>query len=417
MKIKKINPFDFRYFFTPTLLIVTVAGTLTHKLINPKFATIYIFMTITFLICLHLGAAGIHKVTKKQLNDHTSKLHQVTLIRSRFLFLLTQIYFIYLFAIILMFFAAGGISAFETLRTDLKGSINSYFYIPFQYFCIISICHEIFHHNQLNSNNRIAASTSTASRSKEKSFALAMVLIYFIETAALGSRSVIFVAATTFLLSWLRGSSLAISRTAIFLITGIAVSIFSFISFARLFSNPETFNWWVSQGYFNSFDFNDIGPVTATTTMLTVTFGDMAYRPITVIQHILQGNLEHTYGATSFFFWYSMLPGSQVDPGIFLNHNVFFSGTDAGIPATIVSQLFWDFGWLGISAGGVLIGLLGRLLCNLSANRKSPIYTALYAMFFVQLMLGIYGTFNIGLLLFYITLSIPLGIFMSGRIR
>lgn len=414
MKNKKINPFDFRYSFTPALLIITLIGMLTHKDINPHIIPIYGLMTILFVACLHIGAIGIKKDAAKQLKSIPPKIEKKTLLRSRIIFIATQLYFIYLFSKILTIFASGGFSAFETLRTDLKENINSYIYIPLQFFCITSICYEIFHYNHIK---RDSALLKKSPQKKERTFAVEMISLYFIETVALGSRSVIFIASIAFLFSFLRGSNRKISRTTILIVSTLTLLIFGLISFARLFSNPETFNWWVSQGYFQSFDFNEIGPITAATTMLSITFGDMVYRPMMVVESILRGNLEHSFGATSFFFWYSMLPGPQVDPGIFLNHNVFFSGTDAAIPATVISQLFWDFGWPGIFIGGTFVGLFGRLLGALSANKTSPMYTILYAMYFVQLMLGIYGAFNIGLLLFYVILAMLLMIFMDGKLK
>lgn len=415
MKLTTVNPLDFRFVFIPLFLLVTIFGAAVNNNANLAGAREYFIMVGVFVLSLVVGSWGIGPTCNRLLSSTPLNITAGSIFRSRTLFVLMQLYYAYILYKIVLIFLVTGFSAFETLRTDIKESISSYIYIPAQFVTIFCICQEIFYRNQrkfMARNNNTDLGVL-----KGKDYAIFMVLIYFAESIALGSRSVLFVAATTFSICWLRGTGKRVPIGRLAVSAFILMCLFGFIAFFRLFSNPETFNWWVEQGYFDSFDLNDIGIANAALTMLGFTIGDMVYRPVIVVQHIMKYGLDHMYGGVSFFFLYSILPGQQVDPGILLNHTVFHGGTDAAIPATIVSQLFWDFGWPGVMCGGLIIGLIGRGLIKMSLTNLSTFFTVLYAMFLVQLILGIYGTFNMGLLLFYTLMGLPLAVWINGRVH
>jgi hypothetical protein len=423
MKLTTANPFDFRVVFIPMFLLVTGFGASVNNNFHLKSSGEYFLMVALFVLSLVVGSWGIGPLCNRLLRSTPLNITTTSIVKARALFLIVQFYYGYILYNVIMIFLGSGFSAFETLRTDIKEHISSYIYIPAQFIAIFCICHEIFYRNQrrfvfknkANYSDGVVFAPQIKKCLRRKDYAVFMIFIYFIESLPLASRSIVFMAAIAFGICWFRGFGKRISIIRSLVFASIFIFLFGFISFYRLFSNPETFNWWVDQGFFESFELQEIGLANAAITMLGFTLGDMVYRPITVVEHIINNSLDYMYGGVSFFFLYSMLPGQQIDPARTLNYNVFHGGTDAGTPATLVSQLFWDFGWCGAIFGGLVVGLIGRGLIRMSLTNLGTIFTLLYAIFLVQLILGIYGTFNVGLLIFYMLLGIPLSIWVNGR--
>jgi hypothetical protein len=91
-------------------------------------------------------------------------------------------------------------------------------------------------------------------------------------------------------------------------------------------------------------------------------------------------------------------PGKPEPPAVAFRKAVFGDAVGAGRPTTIVGDFFYDFGFVGILVGSMLLGVGARGLLGLVSGRKpSGFAVGLYALSMVVLYQLVIGTYSIAL--------------------
>jgi hypothetical protein len=364
------------------------------------FVGAYMLLCLLFLLFFCIGSGKTKAHTNFLLN---TAVHVSAGCRRRALclFLVGQLYYLYIILSILTRFTSVGFSIFENLRVSIKEDLIVYLFFPTHFFSLVSTCYLLQY--EAFENNKSSSYSGWFSFSIGK----LMGLILIAENLIIGSRSSLLTIGLSLYLCAMRGRRKQISFLRL-IICGLVLSyVLGSIAFWRLYSNSQTFNWWVVNGYFVSSDLTDIGFIAPPFVMVAHTLKDMFFRAVVVADAIDIARLDLGYGGITFFMLYSILPGIQQDPGLFLNEEIFKTGNETGIPAPIVSQLFWDFGLIGVIIGAFFIGWIGACLVRSAARPHGSMSTILLGMYSAQLFLGLYGTFNGGYLVLNFVLAVP----------
>lgn len=410
MKIIQINCYDFRGWFSLLFLSVTGIGFWLTSSESLPFASMYVLICVLFLLFFGIGSWNI-KAHANSLLTSSSFISSACRRRAVCLFVAGQLYYLYVILIVLAKFSSIGFVVFENLRVSIREELIIYLFFPSHFFCLIGACYVLQYEAGSKTHVNSSAPWFTLSIGK------LLGLIFIIENLMIGSRSSLLTICWCFYVCMMRGANrrLSIPRVAFY---GVVCSyLLGAIAFWRLYSNPQTFNWWVVNGYFSSTDLSDIGFVYPAFVMVGNTLKDMFVRAVVVADAIHIARLDLAYGGVSFFMLYSLLPGVQRDPGLLLNEEIFKTGNETGIPAPLVSQLFWDFGLLGVILGGLIIGWVGSWLIKRAAGPFGGIYTFLLSLYSTQLFLGLYGTFNAGYLVLSFLLGVPISFWLHSGLR
>jgi hypothetical protein len=156
-----------------------------------------------------------------------------------------------------------------------------------------------------------------------------------------------------------------------------------------------------------------------------------AFDQLFVATSTIGGPLPHRHGGWAVDAVRSYVP-AVLDPGkpgpgdVEFREAVWGDTVEAGRPLTLIGDLHYDFSYVGIALGSLLLGVLGRGLLGLVASPHSPggaFRVGLYALSAILLYQLLVGTYSI-VLGSVITLVIPyllvvhaLGRLVSGGLR
>ena len=379
-KIKKIDTlpivFNYAFLFGVVFIFVLFIGLMKYKIIGIGGSFDYLILSFLFYLPFLL-LFFISLNYQKNCNKQEISISKKELFLARILFVIGQIYYIKLPYI---FLANGGFSGLYLLRFEIKKSLNVYFGSIAFVFCIIGITYEL-----------VAACNNNKKNIRNYVKFYMMLIFLVIEQSLTGSRSLLFV--LFFILTFILIRMKKISIFLISICSFFSIFIFGFIGYLRIASDPSVLLWWVDNGYFNEND----SVFSMSLAIIINTVSDIFYRGYSVVNGVFNGDLGLKYGYVSFFFLMSALPGVQEDPSIYLNQ-YFFQGSydDVAYPPTLIGQLIWDFGLYGVFLGSIVLALCGFFLLKMSLNSSSPIFTVIYSLFVIQLLLSVYGVFNFG---------------------
>lgn len=405
------NPFDIRLLFVSVFMFVLFAGLVPNTSRNQQEGLDYVVMSIVFLLGFFIASKGSGRSANQLLQYGAPEIPTSVVARARLAFLASQIFFLTLTLQLVAAYVSGGAGVMSTLRFDIRNSVSSYIYLPLQFVAISALYVEILYSRQLKRGRPVGSGYFA-----RRHFAAGMLLLFTMQTAIYVSRSILLISAVCFSMALLRGSRRRIRWPTVALVGCITLVLFGTLAVVRLYLDPATFRWWIESGILADPGSSARGWVDAGIAMVRFTFQDIVVRGITVVNAALDGRIEHTLGTVSLFTLYSMLPGTQVHPAVFLNHTLFQTGTDNAIPAPIVSQLFLDFGWWGVCFGGILVGWGLRVSARYAATANSPVPGVLFALFSSHLLLSVYGEFSAGTLVLYAVFGMAFHLWLKGTV-
>jgi len=137
--------------------------------------------------------------------------------------------------------------------------------------------------------------------------------------------------------------------------------------------------------------------------ILKIHLQDNAWRAHMVFEYIPE-RMDFQYGKSMFFDFYSILPGEQVNPHVFLSWNVMYGAAEArGYPPTLLGQGWLDFGYFGVFLYSIFYILTSCYLYKRSVRSGKIDRMMLYFMFIFCMVLALYGAVSwLAYLLFFV---------------
>ena len=388
---------DFRVVYPLVFVVANTISLLAFRGWDLDFILLYLTLSFLFFISLWLGS----KLITHDILQHPVRLARKILLRYIVLFVLSQIFYgqyIYLF-----FF--NKLTGFESFRFSIEDQVNMYFGQFAFVFLLLGLSYVIYDFVYSWKESR---SDSFIGKSI---IAISFFLITLGELIIGGSRSVVLL--LLLVVGMLLVKFNVMTKRILFICGIISIFFIGWAAYLRISSDPSTLQWWITQNIIDP----DANPLLISFKMIWHTFSGIGERTVMLINCLANGEISHQFGYDTFFYFVSILPGKQINPSVWLNHYVYYgSDNEVGYPPTIIAQMYWDFGMLGVPVMGFLIGMLGSWLFK-KAHSPHIVWSILYALFLGQCLLSIYGEFRLGWLLANIMLFVVIDYFFRGKIR
>ena len=388
---------DFRIVYPLMFIVTNFLSLSSYREWDIDFLLIYIVLSLLFFISLWTGT---YLLRSCQL--HVSAISPHGLLRvAIILFVLSQLHYIsypYLFL-------SNDISDFNFYRLDLENHLNLYIGQLAYVFLILGLSYIIMEFIRL---------IEISSRNIKYFILILMIMLLMISVFELmlsGSRSTVLSLIIIIAVLLIRFNFIGIKTVIIGCLT--CFFLLGFVAYLRIATSPESLEWWIVNDIVDP----DASPFIVAIKMIWHTFQGIGERTVVLIDAVLDGKIAHQYGYDTFFYFVSILPGKQINPSIWLNHYLFLgSDQDVGYPPTIIGQMLWDFGLIGIPMMGFVIGLFGMWLFK-KAHSSSIVWSIAYALFLEQTLLSLYGEFRFGWLIANVTLLVIIDYFIRGKVH
>lgn len=375
---------------------------------DDEFLLFYAVMSFVFFFSFYIGyvffenrRVGLNNCIIKSIPSKNKLI-----VCSILLFIFSQAYYAqYLYMISI----TKNIFDYEYFRLQLQGNVNNYF-APVGFSCLmISVAYLFW----------VFKEWVLVERKKSFSFMhMSIILLCVFSVIAIyemsmsGSRSSVLLFLWVLIMFLYKYRIVGVKMIMLFAITMLPV--LGFFGYLRVATSPNRLAWYITNRIIREQD----SPLMIALAMVAQTFKGIGERTVMIINGIMDGTIPHQYGYDSFFYLFSILPGEQVKPTVWLNHYLFFgSNSNFGYPPTVIAQFLWDFGIIGVPIIGLVLGGIGGILYNNYKNNTSPVWIVAYALFLGQCFFSLYGEFRLGWLLVNITMIIMIDYFMRGKIR
>lgn len=320
------------------------------------------------------------------------------------LFCVSQIYYSnYLY----VFLTGGPVNDYLSHRIAVRGMVNRYLApLGFSSF-MLSVGYLLWAISEEHSNKDERKGYIRVK--KLIMYLFLFVSIVFIEISVSGSRSEVLIVLCVIVLFLFKYRM--IKYKSIIALVLLIMPLLGFVSYLRVSANPNRLAWYMTNQVISAHD----SPLIIAFSMIMLTFKGIGERTILIVEGVLNGMIPHQYGYASFFYLFSMMPGEQMRPTVWLNHNVFYGANlNAGYPPTIIAQLLWDFGVIGIPIIGLILGSIGGILFKNYKKNVSPAWVIAYALFVGQCFLSLYGEFRIGWLMINVFIIVFIDLYVRG---
>jgi len=128
--------------------------------------------------------------------------------------------------------------------------------------------------------------------------------------------------------------------------------------------------------------------------ILRIHLEDNAWRAYMVFQHVPE-RMNWQFGKSTFFDFYSLLPGEQISPHVYLSWNVMYGAQEArGYPPTLLAQGWLDYGFLGSLIYAFAYPLIILFFFRNMVIRRSQTSIVFYYFILFNIVLAWYGAIN-----------------------